>query len=132
MNVAIFKRKRMTENLRDILSHLSPDIDEETLLLYLQNKLSTEKKHEVEKKLLENDFAGDAAEGLQNINDQQRISYLVETLNRDLKKRLEKNKRRRQKMKITQQPWIFVTIIIILLLIVIAYVVIYFLLKSNS
>jgi len=35
-------------------------------------------------------------------------------------------------MKITQQPWIFVTIIIILLLIVIAYVVIHSLLKSNS
>ena len=43
----------MSDNLKDILSHLSPEIDQETLLLYLQNKLSVEKKHEVERKLLE-------------------------------------------------------------------------------
>ena len=42
----------MTDNLKDILSHLSTDIDQETLLLYLQDKLSEEKKHEVEKTLL--------------------------------------------------------------------------------
>ena len=40
----------MHENLKDILSHLTTDIDQETLLLYLQDKLPAEKKHEVEKK----------------------------------------------------------------------------------
>ena len=35
----------MSENLKDILSHLNPDIDQETLLLYLQGKLSTEQQH---------------------------------------------------------------------------------------
>ena len=43
----------MSERLKDILSNLSPEIDQETLLLYLQNKLPADKKHEVEKKLLE-------------------------------------------------------------------------------
>lgn len=33
----------MQENLKDILSHLTTDIDQETLLLYLQDKLPVEK-----------------------------------------------------------------------------------------
>ncbi|MFI5185265.1 MAG: hypothetical protein ACHQF0_00915 [Chitinophagales bacterium] len=121
----------MSENFKDILSHLSPEIDQETLLLYLQNKLSPEKKHEVEKKLLENEFADDAAEGLQKINDKQKISYIVEMLNRDLKKKLEKKKQRRQKMGIKDQPWWYISVIIILLLIVLAYIVIHTLLKGK-
>ncbi|MEI9809638.1 MAG: hypothetical protein WDO16_18235 [Bacteroidota bacterium] len=82
----------MSDNLKDILSHLSGDIDQETLLLYLQDKLSAEKKHEVEKVLLENEFANDALEGLQEFKDKQQIAYMVEMLNRDLKKKVEKKK----------------------------------------
>ena len=69
----------MPDDLKDILSHLSTDIDQETLLLYLQDKLSEEKKHEVEKKLLENEFANDAMEGLQEIKDKQQIVIQYET-----------------------------------------------------
>jgi hypothetical protein len=114
----------VSENLIDILSHLSPEIDQETLLLYLQDKLSAEKKHEVEKKLLENEFAGDAIEGLQQIKNKQRINYSVEMLNRDLKKKLVKKKQRREKMRIKDQPWLYISLIILILLIVIAYIVI--------
>lgn len=114
----------MPANLKDILSHLSTDIDQETLLLYLQDKLSEEKKHEVEKKLLENDFAGDAMEGLQEIRDKQQISFMVDMLNRDLKKKTEKKRRQREKMKIKDQAWIYISVIIVILLIIISYVVI--------
>ena len=114
----------MSENLKDILSHLSSEIDQETLLLYLQNKLSAEKKHEVEKKLLENEFAGDDVEGLQTLKDKHHIDHMVEMLNRDLKKKLAKKKQRREKMRVKDQPWLYISLIIIILLIVIAYVVI--------
>ena len=114
----------MSPNLKDILSHLSSEIDQETLLLYLQGKLSAEKRHEVEKKLLENEFAEDAVEGLQTIKDKQHIEYMVEILNRDLKKKLEQKQQRREKMRIKQQPWLYISLIIIILLIVIAYIVI--------
>jgi hypothetical protein len=114
----------MSENLKDILSHLSSEIDQETLLLYLQDKLTAEKKHELEKKLLENEFAEDAVEGLQTIKDQQRISYLVEALERDLKKKLAKKKQRREKMRIKDQPWLYISLIILIFLIIIAYIVI--------
>ena len=114
----------MSENLKDILSHLSSEIDQETLLLYLQNKLTAEKKHEVEKKLLENEFAEDAVEGLQAIKDKQDINYMVELLNRDLKKKLAKKRQRREKMRIKDQSWLYISLIILILLIVIAYIVI--------
>ena len=47
----------MDEKFKDILSNLSTEVDQETLLLYLQGKLSEEKKHEVEKTLAANEFA---------------------------------------------------------------------------
>jgi len=119
----------MSENFKDILSHLSTEVDQETLLLYLQGKLSEEKKHEIEKKLMENEFASDAMEGLQEIKDKQQISYMVEMLDRDLKKKLERKKQRREKMRIKDQPWLYISILILILLIVISYIVIHRLLQ---
>ena len=115
----------MSDNLKDILSHLSTDIDQETLLLYLQDKLSDEKKHEVEKQLLGNEFADDAVEGLQEMKDKQQIAFMVEMLNRDLKKKTEKKKKQREKMKLPPQPWLYISLIIIMLLIIISYIVIH-------
>ncbi len=89
----------MSENFKDILSHLSTEVDQETLLLYLQDKLTEEKKHEVEKKLLENEFAGEALEGLQAMKDKQQITYMVEKLNRDLQKRVKRRNREGQSWK---------------------------------
>ncbi len=115
----------MSENFKDILSHLSTEVDQETLLLYLQGKLSEEKKHEVEKKLMQNEFADEALEGLQEFKDKDQINYMVEMLNRDLKKKTAKKKARREKMRIKDQPWLYVSILILILLIIICYVVIH-------
>jgi predicted secreted protein len=118
------QENNMQENYKDILSNLSTDIDQETLLLYLQGKLSDEKKHEVEKQLLNNDFDEDAVEGLQEFKDKEQLQYMVEMLNRDLKTRTEKKKKRREKMKIKDQPWLYISIIILFILIAISYMVI--------
>ena len=114
----------MKENLKDILSNLSPDVDQETLLLYLQGMLSAEQQHEVEKKMMENDFASDALEGLHNIKDRQRMQQLIEQLHYDLKKKTEKKKAFKEKRRIKQDPWILVAIVLILTLVIIAYFVI--------
>ena len=114
----------MPGNYKDILSHLSTEVDQETLLLYLQDKLSAEMKNEVEKKLLESEFTDDAVEGLKEIKDKKQIAYMVEMLNRDLKKKLAKKKQRREKMRIKDQPWLYISILILILLIVISYIVI--------
>ena len=120
----------MQGNLKDILSNLSTDIDQETLLLYLQDKLPEDKKHELEKRLMENEFAGDALEGLREIKDKQQISFMVEMLNRDLKKKTEKKRRRREKMQIKDQSWLYISAIIIILLILISYLVLVYLDKN--
>lgn len=122
----------MADNLKDILSNLSTDIDQETLLLYLQDKLPEEKKHEVEKQLLDNDFADDALEGLKEIKDKQQISYMVEMLNRDLKKKTEKKKQLREKLKIKDQPWLYISILILLLLIVLSYFILHRMINNGQ
>ena len=114
----------MPDNLKDILSNLSTGIDQETLLLYLQDKLSEEKKQAVEEKLLENEFADDAIEGLKQFRDKQQVSYMVEMLNRDLKKKTAIKKQRRQKLQLKDQTLVYVSILIILLLIVLSYMII--------
>lgn len=115
----------MRENLKDILSHLNNDLDQETLMLYLQDKLSDEKKHEIEKQLVDSEFADDAMEGLQEFRDKRQIGYMVDMLNRDLKKKTERKKQRREKLKLKDQSWLYVTILIVILLIVLCYMIIH-------
>ncbi len=107
----------MQENLKDILSNLSTDIDQETLLQYLQGKLSAEKQNEVEKQLLNNEFHADAVEGLQKFKDQNKVHLLVEQLNRDLKKKTQKKIAYRERRQLKLDPWVIIAIIIILLLV---------------
>lgn len=114
----------MSDNLKNILSHLTTEIDQETLLLYLQDKLPAEKKHEVEKTLAENEFANDALEGLQQIRDKKQIAYMVEMLNRDLKKKTEKKRQRRQKLQLKDQSWLYIVIFIFIILIILSYMII--------
>ena len=115
----------MDENLKDILSNLNAGVDQETLLAYLQGKLSAEKRHELEKQLLDNDFAGDALEGLQAVKDQSRLSGIVESLNSDLRRKMLRRKALREKLRIKDQPWVLVAILILLLLIVMSFFIIH-------
>lgn len=115
----------MKENLKDILSNLHSETDQQTLLNYLQGKLSAEQQHEVEKALLDDEFEAEALEGLQGIKNKQNISALVEGLNTDLKKKTAKKKAGRQKTEIKLDSWLLLTIVILLLLVVISYFIIY-------
>ena len=62
----------MKENLKDILSNLHSEVDQEALLKYLEGKLSAEEQHEIEKNTMEDAFETDALEGLQNFKKQKR------------------------------------------------------------
>ncbi len=115
----------MSKDLKDILSNLNPEVDQETLLQYLQGKLSAEQQHEVEKQLMDSDFEADALEGLQDFKDKKNISLLVDQLHADLKKRTEKKKRFKQKLKLELDSSLILAIIIILLLIVVSYMIIH-------
>ncbi len=115
----------MKESLKDILSNLNPDIDQATLLLYLQGKLTAMQQHELEKKMLENDFSMDALEGLQQFDDKTNISLLVEQLNKDLKVKTAKKKKLKEKIKLKLDPWTIIMIVFILVLVVISFIIIY-------
>ena len=114
----------MSDNYKDILSNLSTEVDQETLLLYLQGKLSEDKRHEIEKQLMQHEFNEDAFDGLQEFKDKEQLQYMVEMLNRDLKKKTAKKKERREKMKIKDQPWLYISILILILIVVLCYIVI--------
>jgi anti-sigma factor RsiW len=115
----------MKENLKDILSNLNPEVDQETLLLYLQGKLSAEQQHEVEKHMMQDEFDADAFEGLQNITDKKQLASLVEGLKKDLRKRTDKKKKFREKLRLKEEPWIWITIVIVLMLVVLSFLIIH-------
>ena len=114
----------MKDNLKDILSNLHSEVDQETLLKYLEGKLSAEEQHEVEKNTLEDDFEADALEGLQDFSNKAKLAGLVEQLNQDLKKKTEKKKKRPHKREAAVEPWLLITIVLILLLAVISFFII--------
>ncbi len=114
----------MSDNLKDILSNEHPEIDQETMMLYLQGKLTPGQKHEVEKLLMQGDFEEEAMEGLQEFKDKEQIQYTIEALNRDLKKKTEKKQKRRDKLKLPDQTLVIIAVVVVLLLVVVSYVVI--------
>ena len=115
----------MSENLKDILSNLNPEVDQEALMQYLQGKLSAQEQHELEKQMMNDDFDADALEGLQEFKNKKNIASLVDQLNTDLKRRTEKKKRFKEKLKLNLDSNLVVAIIIILLLIILSYMVLH-------
>lgn len=111
-------------DLLNILSNSNKDIDNQKLMDYLAGKLSGQEKHEVEKWMVENNFADEAVEGLQNFSSTKELQSYVEKLNKDLNKYLIQKKKRRDRRKIGEVSWIYITIILVLVLIIIAYMVI--------
>ena len=114
----------MSDDLKDILSNLNKEIEQEKLLDYLNKKLSAPEAHEVEKQMADDEFMNDAVEGLEKFNNKKDLSLYVEQLNRDLKKQLAKKKLRKEKRKLKDQPWLYFAIIILLALLVVCYVLV--------
>ena len=111
----------MNNDLLNILSH-SKETDHQKLLDYLENKLSPEEKHEVEKLVVDSDFDSDAAEGLQQLPDKSHLPEVVNELNKILVKKLSKRRKKLLKKKPPELVIPVVTTIIILLLILMFYV----------
>lgn len=113
----------MSNDLKNILSNLNNDIEQEKLLEYLNRNLTEAEQHELEAHLNDDPFMSDAMDGLSQMQSPDKISLMVYQLNKDLKSQLEKKKKRRKRV-ITETPWLYYTIILLLLLAVIGYLVI--------
>lgn len=118
----------MNSDLKDILSNSNKDIDNQQLMDYLSHHISQADTHELEKSMAEDDFINDAVEGLQEIKPTKNLQLYAEQLNKYLQKQIAKNKNRRVKRRIKDQPYTYFAIILILLLAVICYIV----LKRNN
>jgi hypothetical protein len=120
----------MNNDLLNILPDNSNGMNDQKLMDYLEGKLSGEEKYEVEKWMADNEIAGDAVEGLQNIKDKKNLQQYVDQLNKNLQAQLRKKKHHRLKMRPKEYPWIYFTVVLILLLCIIGYFVLrQFLLK---
>jgi len=113
----------MSNDLKNILSNLNNDIEQEKLLEYINRTLTTEEQHELEARLNDDPFMSDAMDGLSEMKGADKISLTVYQLNKDLKKQLEKKKKRKNRF-ITETPWLYYTAIILLIIAVIGYIVI--------
>ena len=82
----------MSDDLKDILSDLNNEIEQEKLLDYLNKNLSASEAHEVEKKMADDEFMNDAVEGLEKFNNKKDLTLFVQQLNKDLQKQIEKKK----------------------------------------
>lgn len=114
----------MSDNLKDILSNLNKDIEQDKLLDYLNKNLSAAEAHELEKQMADDEFMNDAVEGLERFKNKQDVSLVVQQLNTELKKQTAKKKARKEKRRLKDQPWLYIAIAILLLLIIISYLVI--------
>jgi len=113
----------MNEDLLNILSNSNKDIDNQKLMDYLSDKLSAEEKHEFEKALVDSELENDAVEGLTEFKNKKDPLLFAEQLNRNLQKQLQKKKASKDKRKIGDLSFLYITIIILILLILIAFFV---------
>ena len=90
----------MSDDLKDILSNLNKEIEQDKLLDYLNKKLPASEAHEVEKQMADDDFMNDAVEGLEKFNNKKDLGLYVQQLNHDLQKQLNKKNKRREKRKL--------------------------------
>jgi hypothetical protein len=113
----------MSNDLKDILSNSNKDIDNQQLMDYLSNQLSKADSHAIEQDMADDEFMSDAVEGLQKLENPKDMQAYVEQLNNDLHKQIAKNKNRKAKRTLKDQPYTYVTILIILILAVISFIV---------
>ncbi|WP_205513779.1 hypothetical protein [Longitalea arenae] len=114
----------MNNDLLNILSNSNKDIDNQKLMDYLSGKLSDQEKHEVEMWMVDNDFENEAVEGLQQMAGNKKLEGYVDQLNKELHQYIRQKKERREKRRINNNFWVYVSIAFVLIIIILAYMVI--------
>lgn len=110
----------MKNNLTNILSFISNEIEQEEFLSYLERRMSGRDRDKFEKKLAADPFLRDAMEGLAGMSSHE-LSRIRKDLNKSLSYRL--GKKRRSLKNIGPGLWIYAALILILLLILAGYLV---------
>lgn len=111
----------MSDDLKNILSNTEGNISQDMLFKYLKNELADAEKHDVEKRLIDDGFEADAMDGLQEVENPEKLMLIVDALNRDLKKKAEKKTQSRRKTDLKPQWIVYFSILILLIIIVMIY-----------
>ena len=112
----------MTDKWKDILTQKSA-LDPQKLMDYLEGKLSDKEKHEVESVLADSAFMDDAAEGLNEMKDKQKIASILFELNSHLHKKTQQRRKLQFSNRLPFPGWLIFTTVTIILLIVLAYII---------
>lgn len=118
-------------DLKDILNE-DDDLQNDDLLKYVQGDLSKDEAYKVEKQMNDSDFVSDAMEGLQGIRNKKSIEQYVDELNRQLQKQVTTRKKRKEKRRLKEYPWITTAVIVVLGLCLLAYIVIRYYQKHRN
>jgi len=121
----------MKKDLLNIISGEEETIDYQKLTDYVSGNLSGPERDAIEKQLDDNNFVKDALEGLEQIKDKNTIPASIEQLNILLAKQLKNKKRIRERIKLKEYPWIYLSIILILILCVVGYLIVQKLLQLH-
>lgn len=115
----------MNNDLKNILSGLNKEVEQEKLLRYLNRDMTDAEQHELEKNIADDPFAEDALDGLEQLKNKTELSSVTQQLNLHLKKEIHKRNKNRNKHKgIQSQQWTYYAILLIVLIAIITYVVI--------
>jgi len=112
----------MTDKWKDILTQKSA-LDPHKLMDYLEGKLSDKEKHEVESVLADSAFMDDAAEGLNEMKDKQKIASILFELNSQLHKKTQQRRKLQFSNRLPFPGWLIFTTVTVILLIVLAYII---------
>jgi anti-sigma factor RsiW len=112
----------MTDKWKDILSQKS-SVDPQKLMDYLEGKLSDKEKHEVESVLADSAFMDDAAEGLAEMKDKQKIASILFELNSQLHKKTQQRRKLQFSNRRPFPGWLIFATVTIILLVVLAYII---------
>ena len=114
----------MAVDLNDIFYDNNDSPDDQEIMNYLSNKLSPIEAHEIEKKIIDSEFVGDAVDGLKSFESQEELMKITVQLNENLNIQLRNRKKRKEKSGLKSQSWVLLTVIIVLLIILISFLVI--------
>lgn len=118
-------------DLKDILNDAG-DLRDDELLKYLQGDLPRDEQHKVEQQIADSEFVSEALEGLQHIRNRRSIEQYVDDLNSQLHKQVTSKKKRKEKRKLKDNPWILVAVAAVLLLTVLSYIVVRYYQKHRN
>lgn len=112
----------MVDKLKDILSNLHTDADQETLLRYIQGHMTDEEQHELEAGILDDNFTSEALEGLREVKDKERLAWVLRNLDQDLKKKMAKRRSDMRRWVLKPQWWLVLSILILLIILTLIYI----------